>query len=128
MKAWPSVVSYLVFVLLLAVLPFVAGHAGYADWLAPRFWLMFWFISGLTFIAVSAIVLVQAKNREYYIQAFLASTTIKILACMIFIVIFLMKNKVNKYVFLSDFFYVYLLNMVFEVYVLLRNLRHKNLR
>jgi hypothetical protein len=128
MKAWPSIVSYLVFVVLLAVLPFVAQRSSYADWLIPRFWLLFWFISGLTFIAVSAIVLVQAKNREYYTQAFLVSTTVKILACLFFIVIFLMKNKVNKYVFLADFFYVYLLNMVFEVYVLLRNLRHQNLR
>ncbi|MBS1529464.1 MAG: hypothetical protein JSU01_04080 [Bacteroidetes bacterium] len=128
MRAWPSIVAYLVFVLLLAVLPYVAQHHGYADWLVPRFWLVFWFISGLTFIAVSAIVLVQAKNRNYYTQAFLASTTVKILACLFFIVIFLMKNKVNKYVFLADFFYVYLLNMVFEVYVLLRNLRHQKLR
>ena len=128
MKAWPSIVAYLVFVLLLAVLPCLAQHSGYADWLIPRFWLLFFFISGFTFIAVSAIVLVQSKNRDYYVQAFLASTTVKILACMIFIVIFLMKNKVNKYVFLADFFYVYLLNMAFEVYVLLRNLRHQNLR
>jgi len=128
MKAWPSIISFLVFVLVLAVLPYLAQHGSYADWLIPRFWLMFWFISGLTFIAVSAIVLVQSKNRDYYTQAFLVSTTVKILACLFFIVIFLMKNKVNKYVFLADFFYVYLLNMVFEVYVLLRNLRHKNLR
>jgi len=128
MKAWPSIVSFVIFVLLLAVLPYLAQHSSYADWLIPKFWLLFFFISGLTFIAVSAIVLVQSKNRDYYTQAFLASTTIKILACLFFIVIFLMKNKVNKYVFLGDFFYVYLLNMVFEVYVLLRNLRHKNLR
>jgi hypothetical protein len=128
MKAWPSIVSFLIFALALALPPYFAQHSSYADWLIPKFWLMFFFISGLTFIAVSAIVLVQAKNRDYYTQAFLASTTIKILACLFFIVIFLMKNKVNKHVFLADFFYIYLLNMVFEVYVLLRNLRHKNLR
>jgi F0F1-type ATP synthase assembly protein I len=71
---------------------------------------------------------VQHKNQEYYVQAFMAGTTVKILACMIFIVVYLMKNKVNKMVFVGDFIYIYFLNMGFEIYLLLRNLRHKNLR
>ena len=96
--------------------------------LVVHFWLIFFYISGLTFLVVCSILFVQFKNKEYYAQAFLAGTTVKILACLIFIVVFLMKNKVNKSAFLADFFYIYLLNMVFEVYLLLRNLRHKNLR
>jgi len=47
---------------------------------------------------------------------------------MIFIYVFLSNNRLNKLVFMADFFYIYLLNTVFEIYVLLRNLRHKNLR
>jgi hypothetical protein len=128
MKILPSILSYSGFIILLAVLPFAAQHNGYDDWLVPRFWLIFFFLSGLTFLVLASIVIVQQKNEEYYVQVFLAATTVKILACLVFIVVFLMKNKLNKHVFLADFFYVYLLNMVFEVYVLLRNLRHKNLR
>ena len=128
MKVLPSIFAYLVFVLLLAIMPVTAQHNGYADWLVSNFWLIFFFLSALTFLVVTTILLVQQKNRDHYVQAFLICTTVKILACLIFIVVFLAKNKVNKYVFLADFFYVYLLNMVFEVYVLLRNLRHKNLR
>ncbi|MDB5024850.1 MAG: hypothetical protein JWP78_2605 [Mucilaginibacter sp.] len=128
MKILPSILAYLVFVILLAVMPVAAQHNGYDNWLVTHFWLIFFFLSGLTFLVLSSILFVQQKNKEYYVQAFLAATTVKILACLIFIVVFLMKNKVNKYLFLADFFYVYLLNMVFEVYVLLRNLRHKNLR
>ena len=128
MKVLPSILSYLAFVILLAIMPVAAQHNGYADWLVANFWLIFFFLSGLTFLVLTTILVVQQKNEEYYVQAFLAATTVKILACLVFIVVFLMKNKVNKYVFLADFFYTYLLNMVFEVYVLLRNLRHKNLR
>ncbi len=128
MKILPSILSYFGFIILLAVLPFVAQHNGYDDWLVPRFWLIFFFLSGLTFLVLGSILIVQQKNEEYYVQVFLAATTVKILACLVFIVLFLMKNKLNKHVFLADFFYVYLLNMVFEVYILLRNLRHKNLR
>ena len=128
MKVLPSIFAYLVFMLLLAIMPVTAQHNGYADWLVANFWLIFFFLSGLTFLVVTSILHVQQKSKDHYVQAFLICTTVKILACLIFIVVFLAKNKVNKYVFLADFFYVYLLNMVFEVYVLLRNLRHKNLR
>lgn len=128
MKIFPSLFAYLVFVILLSIMPITAQHNGYADWLVTKFWLIFFFLSGLTFLVLATILFVQQKNKEYYVQAFLAAATVKILACLVFIVVFLIKNKVNKYVFLADFFYIYLLNMVFEVYILLRNLRHKNLR
>ena len=127
MKVSTAIFLYLVFLVCLAVIPIALEHNGYADWLIPRFWLMFFYISGFTFLVVGTMLFVQQKNADYTTQAFLGGTTVKILACIFFIVIFLMKNKVNKYVFLGDFFYIYLLNMVFEVYVLLRNLRHKNL-
>ena len=128
MKTSSSILGYLLFAIALAVPPVILQHTGNGDWLVPKFWLVFIFISGLTFIVVTSVVLMNAKNKEYFVQAYLLSTTVKILACMVFILIFAMKNKVNKHIFLADFFYIYLLNMVFEVYVLLRNLRHKNLR
>jgi len=61
-------------------------------------------------------------------EAFMGATVVKILACLIFVVIFLAKNKVEKYVFIGDFFYTYFLNTIFEVYILLRTLRNKILR
>lgn len=128
MKIVPSVISYLLFALLLAIPPVILQHSGHAGWLIPHFWGVFIYLSGFTFLVVCSILFVQYKNHEYFAQAFLAGTTVKILACMIFILFFVMKNKVNKHVFLADFFYIYFLNMGFEVYVLLRNLRHKNLR
>ena len=128
MKVLPSILAYLLFLALLAVPPLILQYNGYADWITPHFWLFFFYISGVTFLGLLAILLVQKKSYDYYVQAFMVSTTVKILACMIFILIFAMKNKVNKHIFLADFFYIYLLNMVFEVYLLLRNLRHKNLR
>ena len=62
---------------------------------------------------------------NFFSEAFLGATVVKILACLIFVLVFLAKNKVEKYVFVGDFFYVYFLNTAFEVYILLRTLRHK---
>jgi hypothetical protein len=128
MKVLRSILAYLFFLLLLTIPPILLQRNGNTDMFVQRFWLIFFYISGLTFLVVCSILFVQFKNKEYYAQAFLVGTTVKILACLFFIVIFLKENKVNKFAFLSDFFYTYLLNMVFEVYLLLRNLRHKNLR
>jgi hypothetical protein len=61
-------------------------------------------------------------------EAFMGATAFKIMACLIFVFVFLKNNTVNKGVFVGDFFYIYFLNTVFEVYILLRTLRHKILR
>ncbi len=85
-------------------------------------------MSALTLLVLSIMLIVDKKNPDYFAQAFLGGTTLKILAALAFIFIFRAKNHVDKAVFLGDFMYIYLLNTVFEVYILLRNLRLKNLR
>ena len=126
MKPTTSIILVIGCVIFVAIPPVLVEQLGYSDWLVPNFWVFYGFISGLTLLILGAILWVQRKNSDYYAQIFLAGTTVKILACLIFIFVFLAKNKVNKYAFVGDFFYLYLLNMAFEVYVLLRNLRHKN--
>lgn len=103
-------------------------YTGHTDLIVPKFWLLFFFLSGLTFLTVISILMVAKINNEMYAQAFLAATTAKLLACMFFALIFLLKNAVNRYVFVADFFYIYFLNMVFEIYGLLRNLRNQKIR
>lgn len=125
MKLSQSIFLYLAFAIVLAVPPLALQFNNHDDWLTPHFWLIFFFISGFTFAGMFGILLIQKRSEDYYVQGFMASTTIKILACMVFVVVFLMKNKVNKGVFLGDFIYIYLFNMVFEVCVLMRNLRHQ---
>ena len=128
MKVYRTVLFFVLFVLLLAVPPFLLNYTGNTDLLTPHFWLLFFFISGLTLIVIISVLICQHINSEFYAQAFLAATTFKILVCLIFIVVFLKKIHVDKLVFMADFFYVYFLNTVFEVYGLLRNLRNQNLR
>ena len=85
-------------------------------------------MSALTLLVLSIMLIVDKKNPDYFAQAFLGGTTLKILAALAFIFIFRAKTHVDKAFFLADFMYIYLLNTVFEVYILLRNLRLKNLR
>jgi len=128
MKIYRTILSFIAFIIVIAIPPVLLNYTGNTDLLAPHFWLLFFFISGLTLIVVAAVLLSQRANSEMYSQVFLAATTFKILACLIFMVIFLRKNHVDKLIFVADFFYIYFLNTAFEVYGLLRNLRNQNLR
>ncbi len=75
-----------------------------------------------------AVIAGQEINGERGTQMFMVATTFKILACLVFTLIFLIKIKPDKYIFVSNFFVIYLLNTAFEIYCLLRNLRNQNLR
>lgn len=128
MKFYSIILLFACFVFVTAIPPAVLTETGSADLVIPNFWILFGFLSGLTLIVIIAVLWVQQINPEFYAQAFLGATTFKILACLIFVLVFLRKNHVDKLVFVSDFFYVYFLNTVFEVSGLLRNLRNQNLR
>jgi hypothetical protein len=128
MKVITSILLFLTFVIIIAVPPALLQYTGTTGFLDSRFWTIFCFMSGLTFVVLLMMLIVGSKNQEHLTPAFLGGTTFKILACLIFIFVFLHKNASNKVVFLGDFLYVYLLNMVFEIYILLRNLRHEKLR
>jgi F0F1-type ATP synthase assembly protein I len=120
--------SFIIFSALLAVPPIILTYVENGYWLITDFWGVFIFLSLLTLIATFAVLLVQKNNSEMYGQAFLAATTFKLLATLVFILIFIKETKPLKIVFVVDFMYLYFLNMAFEIYGLLRNLRNQNSR
>jgi len=125
MKIYQALLFYLWFTIIIAIPPFALSSYGHADLIMPDFWLIFGFLSGLSLLVVAGILIVRQMYPGMFTEAFMGATVFKILACIIFVLVFLAKNKVEKYVFVGDFFYVYFLNTAFEVYILLRTLRHK---
>jgi len=128
MKTTTAILYFVLFTIIIAIPPVLLQQTGNSSLLNAGFWTIFTFMSVLTFLVLVGMLVVYQKNEEYFTQAFLGGTTIKILACLIFIFVFRANNTINKLAFIVDFFYIYLLNTCFEVYVLLRKLRHKNLR
>jgi hypothetical protein len=124
----PKIVPFLIFTVLMAAGPLCLIYTGNQNWLIPQFWLLFGFVGGLTLLALIAVLVSQAIDPEIYAQVFMAATVFKLLACLVFILVFVLKHKVDKPVFMADFFYLYFLNTGFEIYVLLRNLRNQNLK
>ncbi|SHN19318.1 hypothetical protein [Mucilaginibacter sp. OK098] len=128
MKIYQALLFFLWFTFIIGIPPYYLKNYGHADMIMPDFWLIFFFLSGLTLLVVTGILVVRQMYPTMFSEAFMGATVVKILSCLIFVLVFLAKNKVNKYVFIGDFFYIYFLNTAFEVYILLRTLRHKILR
>jgi len=80
MKILPSILLFLLFTFIIAVPPLVLQYTGNADWLNPGFWMIFFFMSALTFLVLMLMLVVNEKKPDYFAQAFLGGTTIKILA------------------------------------------------
>jgi hypothetical protein len=122
------ILSFILFVIITAIPPVLLNYTGHANWLVPRFWLIFFFISALTFITFFLVNFVGKINYSLYTQTFLAATTVKILVAMSFALFFVMKVKPDNGIFLANFFYVYFLNIAFEIYGLLCTLRNQKLK
>ena len=126
MSPFKIFISFLLFVVLLAGIPLLLSYTGHGNLLLAKFWVLFTFITGFTFIVIASVLFIQRINPALYAQAFLATTIVKMIGCMAFALLFVLKLHIEDGVFLLNFAYLYFLNTAFEVYVLLRNLRNQN--
>lgn len=109
----------------IAVLPLLFPNA---QLFVNNFWVMFGFLAGITYVAYTLVDIGIKRDPEVGIMAIMGSIAVKMLFCMGFVLIYSIKAKGIGSVFLLNFFSLYLLFSVFEVYCLLRNLRHQNLK
>ncbi|QIL42557.1 hypothetical protein G7074_06830 [Pedobacter sp. HDW13] len=93
-----------------------------------NFWVMFGFLTGITYIAYLLVDIGIKRDPEVGIMAIMGSIAVKMIFCMAFVLIYSIKAKGIGLVFLLNFFSLYLLFTAFEIYCLLRNLRHQNLK
>ena len=94
--------------------------------LVPKFWLVFGFLGGITYIAYLVVYLGTKRNPETGIMAIMGSIALKMLFSMAFVLIYSLKSTGSGFVFVLNFFSLYLLFSCFEIYCLLLNLRHQN--
>ncbi|WP_316843252.1 hypothetical protein [Pedobacter psychrodurus] len=120
---------YFIFVGLLigviAVLPLIFPNQ---QLLINNFWVMFGFLAGITYIAYMLVDIGVKRDPEVGVMAIMGSIAVKMIFCMAFVLIYSIKAKGIGLVFMLNFFSLYLLFTAFEIYCLLRNLRHQNLK
>ena len=118
---------YLIYCLILAGIAYLLqDQLADVKILAKGFWLVFGFLGGITFIAYTVADLGIKRNPETGIMAIMGSIAIKMIFSMAFVLIYSLNTKEKGMVFVLNFFSLYLLFSFFEIYALLRNLRHQN--
>lgn len=120
---------YFIFVGLLigviAVLPVVFPNQ---QLFVNNFWVMFGFLAGITYVAYMLVDIGIKRDPEVGVMAIMGSIAVKMIFCMAFVLIYSIKAKGIGLIFMLNFFSLYLLFTAFEIYCLLRNLRHQNLK
>jgi hypothetical protein len=94
--------------------------------LVKKFWLVFGFLCGLTYIAYITAFLGITMNPEAGVMAIMGSIVLKMIFSLAFVLIYSLNSKEKGIVFALNFFSLYLLFSFFEIYSLLCNLRHQN--
>ncbi len=94
-------------------------------WL-PNFWFVFALLFVIVFLSFSGSLFVILKTKTNATFILLAIQVFKFFLCLLFAVIYIQFIKVKAVVFVSNFFSIYLLFSIFEIYSLLFNLRHQN--
>lgn len=94
--------------------------------LIDRFWLVFGFLAGITFIAYAVADIGMKRSPGTGVMIIMASIALKMIFSMAFVLIYSFKSREKGVAFVLDFFSLYLLFSFFEIYSLLRNLRHQN--
>ncbi|MET4081453.1 hypothetical protein ABIB40_001399 [Pedobacter sp. UYP30] len=94
----------------------------------PKFWLIFGFLAGITYIAYVLVAVGIKRDPQMGVMAIMGANAVKLLFCMGFVLVYTLKVPGNTTIFLANFFSLYLLFSVFEIYCLLFNLRHQKLK
>ncbi|MDR6784017.1 hypothetical protein [Pedobacter africanus] len=119
--------SYLVYTAILGLVAYFLPLAlPGVTLLVSKFWVLFIFLAGITFIAYILADLGMKRNPEAGIMAIMGSIALKMLFSMAFVLIYSQNTKEKGLVLVLNFFSLYLLFSFFEIYSLLRNLRHQN--
>lgn len=118
---------YLIYTLLLAGLAYALPHLfPEVTLLVKKFWLVFCFIGGLTYIAYLTAYFGIKMDPQAGVMAIMGSIVLKMIFSLAFVLIYSLHSKEKGLVFALNFFSLYLLFSFFEIYSLLCNLRHQN--
>ncbi len=94
--------------------------------LIPKFWLLFGFVAGITLVVYCISVMAIKRNDKSAAFILLSALVLRMLLSMILILFYLQKFKVDGVLFIINFFSIYFLYSIFEIYCLFINLRHPN--
>ena len=124
-----SLSYYIVYVFILALLSYsLPVILSGVDLLSPHYWLIFGVLVVITFAAYILALAGIRKGKGEGVMIIMIAFVVKLLAAMVFVLIYSKKQPSVSLQFIFNFFILYFLLTIFEILGLLRNLRHQNLK
>jgi uncharacterized membrane protein len=109
--------------LILAIVLFLVKHFTSDSILHRYIWYILIFFLGLSFLGHRLMEVGLRNNREKFVTFYISSIVTRIILCLIFIGAFLYRGLTDSFLFIINFFALYLFYTCFEIYGLYRNLR-----
>mgnify|MGYP000890499277 CR=1 FL=1 len=109
--------------IILGIALFLARHFNLDSWLHPYIWYLLAFIFGLSFLFHRLMEFGLRNKREKFIPFYISTIFAKIFLSLTFIGFFLYQGLSDSFLFIINFFVLYLFYTCFEIYGLYCNLR-----
>lgn len=113
----------IILVFSLAIVFFVADYLGLNAWLHSLKWVLLAFFASLSYLHHLLMQRGMANDRAKFVPFFMASSFSRLLLSFVLLAYYLFERIPNAYLFVSNFFVLYLLFTGFEIYGLYANLR-----
>ena len=107
----------------LAIVFFLVQHFHLGTFLHPYIWYILLFYFGLSFLGHRLMEYGLRNNREKFVTFYIATIVARIILSLIFIGLFLYRGLSDSFLFVINFFALYLFYTCFEIYGLYCNLR-----
>jgi O-antigen/teichoic acid export membrane protein len=109
--------------LILGIVFFLVQYLGAGAFLHPKIWYILIFFFGLSFFGHRLMEIGLRNNREKFVTFYIATIVGRMVLCLAFIAAFLYAGLTDSFLFIVNFFALYLFYTCFEIYGLYRNLR-----
>jgi O-antigen/teichoic acid export membrane protein len=113
----------LIFSALLGIALFIVQNFGPAAWLHEKVWYILTFFFGISLFINRLMEQGFRNKREKFVQFYLSTIVGRLILCCVFIGIMLYIGLENPFLFVVNFFALYLFYTFFEIYILYRKLR-----
>lgn len=113
----------LIATILLGIVFFLAQHFHADAFLHPYIWYILAFYFGLSFLVHRLMEFGLRNKREKFVTFYISSIVARIILSIVFIALFLYRGLTDSFLFVINFFALYLFYTCFEIYGLYRNLR-----
>jgi len=123
MKIIKSHIGSLVLLTVLVVVLTLLVKYFMPEWVHGRIWQVIIFYFGLLLVSGLLIQFLLKQSKENSVNLALGATVFRFFANLIFIAVCLFLKIDNKILFFANFFVVYLLYLLFDIYSLITNLR-----